>query len=657
VIVPGQMVEVKWNNSSRKHYESKGYEFTYNGDIFLVKVEDLTKGSNSIVKLKCDHHDCDNEFARKYISYTRNGNKAYCSLKCANNHTKKILYTKEILIDKFWEFYKEFSRFPSSDDFRYTDNYPSDLRAIRKYFNSWNGYLKEIGVIDKDNSDGWYIHDEAIMRRYYPNNDIKTIVSKLMVKRSPLTIRDKASAMGLKVNTGIRYPLKYKNEKIKQEIKNEAIDYYKAHQIAPTILNLKCVENPRNAINQNWESYNDFLGDCNIPIPRRTFIFQKKEDGLIFLNNLKDLLGRVPYITDADKHGVPKSWFSFNFGSYKNALYEAGLVTIEEIDEEMKLNESIELFKKYYDKIGRVPKFHEFKKYASEYQLFHPKTMIQKINGVESYVDLCKLIVGNSNVIEYTIFELLMYLYELKNKLGRVPMAKELSSHGYPSYYIYKYAFNKRYFNDILRELGWEPLGQDSKYKSDDELLKDYMHLYKKISRVPLGKDIDNDDSMCSSATYITRFGGLSEVCSLLDLNYNELIAESHMGCGVSCFDLNGGICRSIPEMEITNILIKNNLKYQKEYPYNVVLAKNDKRRFDWEISDKNLYIEYFGLFNEKDLGKDSWSSIYSQKTIKKIKDCRKANITLIDLYPSDLQNNYEGLIKKFAEKGIEIKV
>ena len=42
-------VKVKWNKKSKEHYVSLGYEFTKTGDVFEVKVEDLTKGSNTII--------------------------------------------------------------------------------------------------------------------------------------------------------------------------------------------------------------------------------------------------------------------------------------------------------------------------------------------------------------------------------------------------------------------------------------------------------------------------------------------------------------------------------------------------------------------------------------------------------------------------------
>lgn len=44
---------VKWSGKTRKHYEEKGYRFTGRGDIFKVKIEDISLGSEIKVNIKC----------------------------------------------------------------------------------------------------------------------------------------------------------------------------------------------------------------------------------------------------------------------------------------------------------------------------------------------------------------------------------------------------------------------------------------------------------------------------------------------------------------------------------------------------------------------------------------------------------------------------
>ena len=54
-IVEGQKVSVKRNNANRERFQEKGYKFTKLGEEFEVEVSDLTKGSHSRVRIKCDY--------------------------------------------------------------------------------------------------------------------------------------------------------------------------------------------------------------------------------------------------------------------------------------------------------------------------------------------------------------------------------------------------------------------------------------------------------------------------------------------------------------------------------------------------------------------------------------------------------------------------
>ena len=62
-----QMVNLKWNSKIKKHYTDLGYKFTKMGDEFLVDVNDLTKGSNANVKVKCDY--CGDIYDIAWYSY------------------------------------------------------------------------------------------------------------------------------------------------------------------------------------------------------------------------------------------------------------------------------------------------------------------------------------------------------------------------------------------------------------------------------------------------------------------------------------------------------------------------------------------------------------------------------------------------------------
>ena len=75
-----KVVKVKWGSRNKKYYEKLGYEYTKQGDIFEVKIEDLLKGSS--VKVDCVCDNCGANLKPSYKDYKRtvkeNG-KTYCN--------------------------------------------------------------------------------------------------------------------------------------------------------------------------------------------------------------------------------------------------------------------------------------------------------------------------------------------------------------------------------------------------------------------------------------------------------------------------------------------------------------------------------------------------------------------------------------------------
>ena len=75
---------VKWNGRNKAWYEEKEYIYTKLGDNFEVKVEDLSKGSVSLINIKCDlcGEEIKNVRWKDYKRSIHNDGKYYC-LKCA----------------------------------------------------------------------------------------------------------------------------------------------------------------------------------------------------------------------------------------------------------------------------------------------------------------------------------------------------------------------------------------------------------------------------------------------------------------------------------------------------------------------------------------------------------------------------------------------
>ena len=92
-------VMVRWTEHVRQWYELKGYIYTKKGDIFEVKVEDLTNGSGILVDVKCDNPDCKNPYLKPirwkdYLLHLHD-DKSYCN-SCATEFfaREKIIKTR-----------------------------------------------------------------------------------------------------------------------------------------------------------------------------------------------------------------------------------------------------------------------------------------------------------------------------------------------------------------------------------------------------------------------------------------------------------------------------------------------------------------------------------------------------------------------------------
>lgn len=76
-------VDMVWSTYQKKRYMDLGYEFTKIGDLFRVKLEDVSPTSNVFVDMICDY--CGREFKQRYSNYmrgVRNGNSKCCCVDC-----------------------------------------------------------------------------------------------------------------------------------------------------------------------------------------------------------------------------------------------------------------------------------------------------------------------------------------------------------------------------------------------------------------------------------------------------------------------------------------------------------------------------------------------------------------------------------------------
>lgn len=75
-------VNVKWNSRNKKYYTDLGYIFTKMGDDVEIKIDDLSKGSNVRVEIRCDY--CHQLYSTQWDTYYRLKQKINCS-DCCNS--------------------------------------------------------------------------------------------------------------------------------------------------------------------------------------------------------------------------------------------------------------------------------------------------------------------------------------------------------------------------------------------------------------------------------------------------------------------------------------------------------------------------------------------------------------------------------------------
>ena len=144
----------------------------------------------------------------------------------------------------------------------------------------------------------------------------------------------------------------------------------------------------------------------------------------------------------------------------------------------------------------------------------------------------------------------------------------------------------------------------------------------------------------------LSEFGGYWHVIKLFG-NWITALSESNVidSLGIKrnrsyrCLAKDNHVCNSMQEMIIDNYLSDNSIDHIKEprYPYHEVYNSSGLRRADWLINE-NVFVEFFGLSGDMD---------YDKKTSDKVNLCKELNLTLISIFPYDL-NNLEDIFRSY---------
>lgn len=104
MLVKNQVVKMTWSTRNKKIYTQKGYEFTDFGDVFYIKIEDLSNGSHTRVKVKCDY--CGETVTVEWRDYLKYKDEKYACKRCRQKKTseKNLFKRQEYLYNSALEF-------------------------------------------------------------------------------------------------------------------------------------------------------------------------------------------------------------------------------------------------------------------------------------------------------------------------------------------------------------------------------------------------------------------------------------------------------------------------------------------------------------------------------------------------------------------------
>jgi len=344
-----------------------------------------------------------------------------------------------------------------------------------------------------------------------------------------------------------------------------------------------------------------------------------------------DFLWKTRKEKDCNKLAVEK------LGRTENAVasikYDLG---IKYTPEEMLEDSKMELIR-MYEEFGRVPFADEFDKNR---RCGKSRRNISTSTGL-TWRQFCEEVIGDSNKpFEYDVKKITEIVTSEYNKNGIAPTFKEFKKmYKGASYWQFKDNVGVSYFR-FVEQMNMQGNRSTTKIWKDDEMLEVLLLKYNEIGRIPTHDEVNEDKRLPSSEYYNKRFDGRANALNMMGIDFSDMKLTNW---GTILYDLNGEMCRSIGEYDISNFLINRDVDYEKEVGYNKILNReSDNRRCDWVIykNSKAYIVEYFGMYNSK---KKQTKRIknYLYKARKKINDLYKHGLIdeCIFIFPWDLKN------------------
>lgn len=555
MIVPGQMVEVKWGTRNKDHYIKLGYEFTAFGEPLRVKAEHIPERVNIEIEVYCEK--CNAVFGISRYQYTRKlrvKQNIHCN-KCRYEKQGKSMLVKAIHLD-VKEIHRkvmsgELEKFPTSFFTVITEDEAIGLTKdmIRYYFK--NGTFKSIDEVPKKISRDLF-YDYKILRL--------------------------AELFGL--------------HNLAFHALDEKFNLWEFYRL------------PKNF----WNKYKNRSDAFN------WFVSELTRKGTI--KSVKDL----PNVKKLHEVFIEHNLTGL-VNYYDRKISSLILDLCPNTFKVWELNVEKGFYQDEKNKVEIMNQFIEI--------LFN--------DGVIETIDDIPKVAKRELFEHYKLGSFLTHCFNLS------------------PYSAFDYMFPKKWKR-------WEFCHVPNNFWDNPLNLRNCLIWFvEKLKEDRLIADVKDLNDL-NLSKLITEYGiatlnGKYDVPFMLSMIYGDEFKYDNYLNRISVKD--GAKLDSISEVTIHSTLISN-IENVKKPTMNIrfdFINHEEHETYvpDWIIND-NIIVEYFGLYTTKT--ESEYIDRYTKKANRKIKYYKSLqNYEFIDLYPSDLQNNYEGLIKKFAEKGIEIKV
>ena len=274
-------IEVKIGGSNFKLYKELGYIFKAVGDVVSVKIEDVSKGSHSIVEVECDF--CFKKDFIEYKKYNRSlkNNVLYsCSKKCSALRLKnKLIQEYNVANIAMLETTKE--KIQNTNVLKYGSKF---------YFGSEDGKTKIkktlIEKYDVDNPQkNKYIHDKT------KNTNLKKYGTSEIL--SSKEIRNKIDNSNL-IKYGFKTPSS--NDIIKNKIIKTNLNKY---GFKCPLLNIDILEKAKNTLNINYQVYSPLKSEI---IKNKCIQTNLRKYNVKFFTSTKDFKEKTKQ-TNLEKYG------------------------------------------------------------------------------------------------------------------------------------------------------------------------------------------------------------------------------------------------------------------------------------------------------------------------------------------------------------------